>query len=456
MPTIYLFADSNLFLHYKPLNQIDWSGLGDFDHIEVVVCRTVQREIDALKDGREGRRSGRARRAASTFLEIAQHGPQEHRAASPRVTLNLYGTSQPKQDLADQLDYSQNDDRIIGHLAQFRVGNPSADARLLTRDSGPILTARTLGIPYAIAPDDWRLAPEPDDRDRKIQELTRQLGELQAQEPEFHFSCDQQSHAQQGHVEITYNAFRPLEETERVQLLERLQNLYPPTVVTRDRISAKAISEYEERDYPAWISQCQKFLDIVNCIVQLEHCPELMVSIQNKGSRPATNARVEIRASGNFGLTTPMSELREFGLIPGMERPKPPGQPQPQASLSTILNNLSGSSVSALPDLNFAPRFRDQEDFEYSADAKLETEPSIDLACGLWRHSLEPKEFTVRLVPATTDSPITGEITCTVHADNLTKPATFKLVVTLSPAYRPTLVPALQWFTTPHPDETRG
>ena len=126
--------------------------------------------------------------------------------------LNLYGASQPKQDLADQLDYSQNDDRIIGHLAQFRVDNPSADARLLTRDSGPVLTAKALGIPYVIAPDDWRLEPEPDDRDRKIQELTRQLGELQAQEPEFHFSSDQQSDARPGHVEIAYKAFRPLEE----------------------------------------------------------------------------------------------------------------------------------------------------------------------------------------------------------------------------------------------------
>ena len=143
------------------------------------------------------------------------------------------------------------------------------------------------------------------------------------------------------------------------------------------------------------MSQCLEFLDIVNRIVQLEHCPELTVSIQNNGSRPATNALVEIRASGNFGLTTPMSELREFGLIPAMERPKPPDQPQPQASWPTILNNLAGSSMLTLPDLNSVPRFRDQEVFEYTTDPKLETEPSIVLTCGLWRHSLEPKEFTV-------------------------------------------------------------
>ena len=159
---------------------------------------------------------------------------------------------------------------------------------------------------------------------------------------------------------------------------------------------------------------------------------------------------------GNFGLTAPMSELRELGLIPVMERPQPPDQPQPQASWPTILNNLTAPRMLTLPDLNVVPGFRDQEAFEYTADPKLETEPSIVLTCGLWRHSLEPKEFAVRMVPTTFDSPITGEITCTVHADNLTKPETFKLVVTLSPDYRPTLKPALQWFTTPHPDETRG
>ena len=27
MSTVYLFADSNLFLHYKPLHEIDWSKL---------------------------------------------------------------------------------------------------------------------------------------------------------------------------------------------------------------------------------------------------------------------------------------------------------------------------------------------------------------------------------------------------------------------------------------------
>ena len=351
------------------------------------------------------------------------------------------------------LDYSQNDDRIIGHLAQFIEDNPSADAHLLTRDSGPVLKAKNLGIPYKIIPDEWLLPPEPDDRDRKIQQLTRQLEESQAQEPKFNFSCDQMSADRPEKVEISYGAFKPLTSRERDQLLGRLHKRYPPNVVNPNRISAKVISEYEERDYPAWISECHRWMDYVHGAVQLEHCPELTVTIQNIGSKPARNTLIEIRASENIGLTAPMTELIECGLIPVMERPKPPDQPQPQASWPTMINDLTGLSRMALPDMDFARHFRDQEDFEYASDVKIDTEPLVVLTCGLWRHSLEPKKFTVRLVPEKFVSPITGEITCTVHADNLAKPATFKLIVTLSPDYRPILGSAFEWFTTPHPDE---
>ena len=256
-----------------------------------------------------------------------------------------------------------------------------------------------------------------------------------------------------GKVEITYGAFKPLTSRERDQLLERLRKRYPPTVVNPDLISTKAISNYMERDYPAWISECQRRMGDVHSVVQEEHCPELTVSIQNIGSRPARNTLIEIRASENIGLTAPMTELRECGLTLVMERPKPPLPPGTRLSRPHIFNNLTGLSGMALPDFDVARHLQDQEDFEYASDVKLEIEPLVVLTCGLWRHSLEPRELTVRLVPENFDSPIKGEITCTVHADNLTKPAMFKLIVTLSPDYRPALEPAFGWFTTPHPDE---
>ena len=453
MTTTYFFADTNLFLQYKALHEVDWRLLGHFDDIEVIVCRAVQREIDGLKYGREGRRSKRARRAASIFFEILEHGPQQQKAKSPRVLLSTYERPLPSKELEDQLDYSKTDDCIIGFLAQFRADNPSADARLLTGDFGPAFTARHLQLPYLMIPNEWRLLPERDDKDREIEQLTQQLRELQEQEPKFEFSCDQLPGVPPGHIEITYEALQPLTSRERDQLLERLRQRYPPTVVNPNRISAEAISKYMERDYPAWVSECRELMYDVHSVVQEEHCPELTASIQNIGSRPARNTRIEIRASENIGLTVPMNELRELGLIPVLERPKPPRKPKRRYSWPYIFDNLTGLSSIAPPDFDVARHLRDQEDFEYASDVKLEIEQSVVLTCALWRHSLEPQEFTVRLVPEKFDNLIKGEITCTVHAENLTKPATFKLIVTLSPTFRSALEPSFGWFTTPHPDE---
>ena len=196
-------------------------------------------------------------------------------------------------------------------------------------------------------------------------------------------------------------------------------------------------------------------MDFVHDIVQLERCPELTMAIQNIGSRPATNALVEIRTSGNFRLTASKDVLRNSRLMPSLERPRPPVQPQRDTGLSAILDGLINRSNLVLPDFDFPARYRSQEHFESTAEPKLEPEPAISFTCGLWRHSLGPKDFSARLVPASFDSPITGEITCTVHADNLTIPAVYKLVVKMSPDYHSVLEPAFQWFTTPHLNEKR-
>ena len=456
MPTLYLFADTNLFLHYQDLDQIDWSALGTLEHIEVVVCTPVQSEIDALKDGPRGRRSERARRTANMLVEITRQGPLMLRKAGPRVTLNLYPPRLPKPDLAEQLDYNRNDDRIIGFFARFIDDHPCEDARLITRDSGIIIMANQMGMQCETAPEAWQLPLESDPRDRQIQELRQEIQALRAHEPVFTFSCDQESNSQPRHVTIPYRAFQPLTEAEQSQLFERLIEVYPPRVADRLITPAQDITKYEEEEHPAWVAQCQEYMQCVHEIVQDEHFPELTINIQNAGLRPGNNALVDIRASENFGLTPPMEDLKHVGLIPGMERPIPPRQPR------NIFSRLADRNLFDFPyslppgTLDIPMATRDQKDLEYTGTIKLEPESSIGLTCDLWRHAREALQVTVRLVPPHTDRPLTGQITCTIHADNLTKPAKYILVVTVSPENRPTMEPALAWFTTPHPDEISG
>ena len=449
MSTLYLFADTNFFLHYKPLSEIDWSAYRDFDQVEIVVCRTVQREIDRLKGGRDGRRNRRARKTASEFLEIAQHGPKEQKAVDPCVVLRLYDKTRPKQDFADTLDYDQSDDQIIGYLALFRDDNPWVDARLLTRDSGPILTASNLGIPCEVLDENWLLPPETDDRDREIRELQKQVVEFQAQEPRFQIHCDRQESNRPDHAKVPYNVFCPLDPEERDLLLNRLQVLYPPTVVRSHGVPASAIKKYEEEEYPEWITKCQEAMVEFHSDIQRDHFPEITFEIDNIGSRPATNARIDIQVKGDFGITLPLADLKARPLYRRKLPPLPPAHPKP-VLFGGFSQEREWPAIRGplLPMLNPTPPRRDKEVFYYYDTPKDDTPVnSISLTCDLWRHAMAPQAFTVRIVPSITYIEVTGEVICTVHADNLTKPEVFKLVVTLSPEHQSALSLAREWFT---------
>ena len=165
---LYLFPDTNVFIQCKPLEQLEWSEWEDFSEIHLLVSRPVQREIDDQKNRGNNRVANRARQTYRLFRKIID-GRQEYelvRDSIPTVKLFLQGPSQPSPELGGILDYGKPDDQIVGCLHKFRRDNPESDAKLLTYDGGPMMTANSLGIPYIAVKDDWLLPPE-NKRNRK-------------------------------------------------------------------------------------------------------------------------------------------------------------------------------------------------------------------------------------------------------------------------------------------------
>ena len=72
MTTLYVFPDTNLFIQCHPLEQLNWAELGAYDEIRLIVCRTVQREIDRNKDRGNDRVGKRARTTNSLFRKVIQ------------------------------------------------------------------------------------------------------------------------------------------------------------------------------------------------------------------------------------------------------------------------------------------------------------------------------------------------------------------------------------------------
>ena len=135
--TVCYFVDTNLFLQCRPLEQLDWTVLGDFAEVRLIVSRPVQREIDHLKNKGSDRPANRARAASAMFREMRLEGQKVVREAGPRVVLSVERQHAPAPSLEDQLDYQERDDQLVGTLHEFVRRREGTDARLLTHDTTP-------------------------------------------------------------------------------------------------------------------------------------------------------------------------------------------------------------------------------------------------------------------------------------------------------------------------------
>lgn len=125
-------ADTNLFFECKRLEELPWSDLA-VDPVIIALTKPVLAEIDKHKKG-----GGRTRKRA---IEIFGHiknmlnanSPEEVvKQASPRVVLRFMPIVLPDPALADFLDYSINDDRIVGIVSAISKSGSFESVSLLS------------------------------------------------------------------------------------------------------------------------------------------------------------------------------------------------------------------------------------------------------------------------------------------------------------------------------------
>ena len=87
--------------------------------------------------------------------------------SGPEVKLYLEHPSLPSAELKEVLDYSKPDDELVGCLHRFTREHKGKDARLLTHDLGPAMTAESHDLPVVFIKDEWILEPENNEQERE-------------------------------------------------------------------------------------------------------------------------------------------------------------------------------------------------------------------------------------------------------------------------------------------------
>ncbi|MGE6335353.1 PIN domain-containing protein [Acidovorax sp. NPDC077664] len=150
----------------------------------MVLCRPVQSEIDALKEGGNTRRAKRSRLTSSVIRELLAE-PKALRERAPAVRLILRHDLRRDESAAQDLDYSERDDQFVGIALAFKNARPDVAVRLLTNDTGPMASANMVGLEFVEVPENWLLEPESDENDKREKELRDQLARYKQAEPQF-------------------------------------------------------------------------------------------------------------------------------------------------------------------------------------------------------------------------------------------------------------------------------
>ncbi|MGQ0599020.1 PIN domain-containing protein [Aquabacterium sp.] len=459
--TLYLFPDTNVFLQCKSLEQVDWSSFGTWGSIQIVITRPVQSEIDAFKGKGNSRQASRARTTSSLIRRLldAEDCSIELRL-EPRVLLCLRHDLRRDESVANELDYVERDDQLVGTALAFQKSRPEEHVKLLTNDTGPMASAKAVGLPYRVVPQDWLLQPEANESEKLEKQLRAEIAKYKNAEPDFQIECLPER------LSTTVTTYSDLTEDQIQGLLLQLRARYPletdfgPTEPQERSVNSNAMSglalpnfystakevflpataeeiEQYEDSYVAWTHECEAMLgelsDVLNARLSW---PELTVRIRNTGSRPAEDALVTFELNGKFWMTPLRHDVdADSSASPKLE-PKLPHPPTPpkgrwkrveRYGLSPLAQAIRGSTTWLRDDLLHTPIFRspvphDPNAFYFKVGEVGMPSKATSFTCDPWRHARTSEDFKMSICSSVMAGTHTGCLQVSVHAANLTEP----------------------------------
>lgn len=468
---LYLFPDTNVFLQCKPLEQVSWSAFGEWDRIEVLLTRPVQSEIDSLKGKGNGRQASRARSASSRIRELLQtEGERLTLRKAPLVQLCLRHDLRRDESASGELNYVERDDQLVGTALGFQKSNHDAAVWLLTNDTGPMASAKAVGLKYWEIPADWFLPPEADDSEKRESALKAEIARYKSLEPSFVAKLSPANN--QPKQSIT--KFRSLSTLESDKLLARLGARFPrctdfgpseaqERIINRSPVPAflgktKEVFHPATQDeidkyhaaYGMWEQECaDKLSNLSSMLNKVLAWPKIAVQIENVGSRPADDTLVVLDVQGKLLLRPPKRQEDEgeeqgdcqekLKLSPAPSAPKgkwkridPFGLGRSFADHVGRVERVWPSDNLLRPLLRSVASNRDPNGLYFKAGQRGRPSKHIEYECAQWRHAQSPEVFEFDVLCPLEPGTYSALVIVEVHAANLTSPEIVKLPVELS------------------------
>jgi hypothetical protein len=348
---IKAFLDTNLFLHFRPLHEVDWPALLKDQPVELLLAPIVVRELESHKDQHSSKKlRARARESVGRIAELLEE--REEGPLREHVTLRLL-TTEPLIDFREhRLSESIPDDQLIASMIQYRAerSGQSESIVLVSHDFLIRQKARRHSFGTIEPPEELRLPPTPTEDDRRLQELQK----IASRRPQLRVSFKDGS----DRLETAITPLGPLSNAEREEQLQRIRERHPLLDVPpppgpgqdpgRWGLALENLNLTREQnaehnaELEAFYDTHAQYIDQLHKYRQREALSfPLTIIVANEGTAPANDIDVEILCTSDVQLF----EGDDESLKPP-EAPSPPEPPQPLGGFGMM-------------DSFFSPRFSD-------------------------------------------------------------------------------------------------
>jgi len=348
----YVFVDTNILIHYRRLEEIDWLKLIREEAAMLVLAPVVIRELDTHKFNhpsskirarvRELLANLRATFANAIEVEIRKSVRLRVLTQDPEVDFESYGL---RRDV--------NDDWLLASMIVARIAHPEGCVVLAAADFGLDLKARAAGFLVIAPPNEARLADEMDVSEKRIKQLERENATLRNRLPDLRLSLADSS------IQTFSLPGNPEEEVQTDAEIAKLRQQYPhlvePSVAAaaiRDQTLGDLLrsgtkvdlatlarpGEYKRynSELDVYYSEFEQYLrELANHRDRQQRRIELAIHLHNDGGAPAEDIDIHMHFPDGFELWRLKKEPRE------PTPPEPPLKPGYIRPMTDILSTLS-------------------------------------------------------------------------------------------------------------------
>ena len=447
----FLFVDSNLFLQCRPLQDLDWDRLVGREEVTLLVPSAVLAELDKHKSDGNSRRAQRARRALQ-LLDSLLEAPDDTVIVR---TIPTKVIAQFAPEVSGDAGAS-NDDSILFEVAEMTRARGTQAVGLVTHDTNLKVKAKRKGLRFFPVPNEWLLAPEPDERDKRVRQLEEEVALLKRQAPIIEITLDGDQE-----IEIVVPVYEPLTPGTVERLVEAMTAKFPMktdfSLTSTERLLSAGgigmfglhppadweIAKYQNEKYPEWEQSLRRQLERLHSNLRVRDATaDIRLLLANNGTVPGEHVHVAIRVSEGFLNVDP--EYYDKLMKRLLTRPTAPSPPQPhQTSLDSFgnLRALSGYT----PPYQFERPVRPKRDKFY-----LKAGKGVDIEwvweCENMRHGVPPEEFPFKVGMNAQSQPSGGLMVIEVSAENLPKAAVNQFRIKISNVPADTERAANEWL----------